>query len=141
MKICPIFTYAMPTFSKFLQHQDLLELDGIKVSSIKRMMGIHFNTSSTFCIKLLGTTTLSEDLKRTHIFDCKVWEYYQMTQTGKLEKFQQGKFSLSPAFQTSKWKDANQKNRHLIIKYSYHGFHHLVCAHQSFHSANVNCTC
>src|SRR5713101_6236735 len=108
---------------------------------MKRILGVHCSTSSTFCSRILNANTLIEDIRPIHILNTLIWDVYQTILLRKQNIFYCKDFVSTPGFLTSKWKLPNQKNRHLLIKYSYHGFYHLVCRNTAFHEADDGCIC
>jgi len=51
------------------------------------------------------------------------------------------KFFDSPAMENDAWKQSNRANRHIVVKFSTHGYHHVICETRHFHDVNENCVC
>src|SRR5439155_26586931 len=61
--------------------------------------------------------------------------------TERRGSFEEQEYRAGPAFQTTSWTRPMQKNRHWIMSFTAHGFHHLICNETSFHAPCPECCC
>lgn len=142
MKIYPSVTYLMEVMSPTFSLRHLLELDKIKACFVKKALRLHRTASSTFALELIGTTTLTEDLRsRGFRFSETVYQEYKEQREGKLLELCSKQYHRAPAVEDQRWKAANQRNRHLLTRSSIHDFHHKMCQYQSCYTPDLDCVC
>ena len=119
------------------------DLDKSKTLFLKATLGVSKYTSNTFVLTLTREKTLCEDLHEMgYHFNETVWKEYKETIEAKRTKCQNEDFSEGPAFKGETWREANQKNRALICRTTYHGFHHKICQREDFFESESDlCTC
>lgn len=142
IKILPIVTYGLPAFSTHVTHAQLNEIDKVKFTYMKRVLGVHKSASSTACLHMLGWRTLGEDLIQIFNLPNSTVEEYREQRENKNWKFVEQNFTDGPAFTSNCWKKSNQKNRSLICRVTIHGLHHLICKNKKpFHELTESCIC
>lgn len=140
MKIKPIFLYGWTSISSFLTVSHLIEADRVKTLFLKKALGIHKISSATMSLKLCDTVNLAEELINDDklIFDKKVVQEYKSMIKERNKNYETSLFPVGPAFIDTKWKMANQKNRHCFTRVTAHGFHHKLCIYNTFHKAPLD---
>lgn len=143
MKIAPIVTYGMTAFASYLTKAHFKIIDQVKAAFVKRLLGVHSSTSSTLALLMLNENSFLYDLDLTmrFTFDQNLVAEYILEKRRKRDELCTGGHLLGPAFTTNCWKQPNQPNRHLITRFSAHGFHHLICTQIGFHELSPNCRC
>src|SRR5690606_27098374 len=48
---------------------------------------------------------------------------------------------LGPAFTSTRWMDAGQRNRHIITRCTVHGFHFMICTRSHCYNITQDCSC
>jgi hypothetical protein len=140
MKIKPMLTYAIEEIAINLTLTQLLYIDSIKATFLKRAASIHKSASSTFIFELFRTSTLCEDLNQTVTFKDEVWEQYTARREERGMAFCAADYTAGPAFQTYEWNRANQKDRHITTRCTLHGFHHKLCINACY-QPTPECQC
>ena len=142
MKVLPIITYALHSFSSLLTVTHLKEIDKIKAAFFKQVLGLHRSASSTLSLHLVEQKTFVYDLQeKGYKFNLAALQEYNRYRHSREENFQNEKYHEGPAFKTSSWKGTNQKNRHLLTRATSHGFHHNICINKKYHNIQPNCKC
>ena len=142
IKVWPMMTYAFKPIASKLKTSDLLKMDGVKALLFKRALGLSKWTSNTFVFNLIGCDSMGEDV--INAFEGipeSVIESYREERKARQERFVERGFMRGPAFNTTLWKEANQRNRNIITRYSYHGFHQEICINPNYHNINDDCVC
>lgn len=141
-KIKPIATYGISVFSEHITLQQINEIDKIKFTFMKRVLGVSKTASNTACLHMLGWNTFGVDLMHEYKLKEQVMENYKEYRENKNWKFVEENYSDGPAFNGNCWKKANQKNRSLICRTTIHGLHHLICTNnKGFHEIDTTCKC
>ncbi|KAL1446001.1 hypothetical protein WDU94_006622, partial [Cyamophila willieti] len=143
IKIWPIVCYSFETLAEDLQFSHLLELDKIKAKLYKNAMCLHKNTSNTLVFQMANIKRFGEETIEKYKNKIKLSEIekYEEIIENKNMQFVINKFTDGPAFKTNTWKNNNQGNRHVITRYTSHGFHHLICMKKEYHTDYEGCTC
>uniref|UniRef100_A0A8D8QX06 Uncharacterized protein n=1 Tax=Cacopsylla melanoneura TaxID=428564 RepID=A0A8D8QX06_9HEMI len=68
-------------------------------------------------------------------------EKYKEIVERKNMQFVINNYTDGPAFKCNIWKNNNQTNRHIITRYTSHGFHHLICTKKEYHTEYDGCIC
>ena len=77
IKIAPIMAYGMTAIAPFLTFENLKEIDKVKSTFLKRVLGLPRNAPSTLAHELLGEKTLVQQLKLNGCsFDCSALNRY-----------------------------------------------------------------
>jgi hypothetical protein len=117
MKVLPVITYCLTPLVKWFKLRDLKELDRIKYTFLKGILGLGKFTSSTLAGELCGETTLVRELERMgyEFSEGARNEYEEFRELRNLE-FVIKRFSEGPAFESNKWREAKQKNRRIVTR-------------------------
>ena len=141
IKVQPIIEYGLNEISPFLTLPQLLEIDKIKASFVKKVLGVHVSASSTVALMLAEENSLVEDLSCKLDLDENVWFQYCDKRQNKIAQRVEDGYLLGPGFSCDRWKTKNQNNRHVITRLTIHGFHHRVCNVPHFHEPGPGCRC
>ena len=133
--------YGLAEISSFLSLAHLREIDKIKTSYLKRVLGVHKSSSSTVALMLTSEKSLTEDLMDKLDLRDEIRGQYLQERADKIEERIQDGYLLGPGFQTDRWRGTNQSNRHLISRLTMHGFHHKICFNTSYHNPTSDCIC
>lgn len=124
-----------------LSTAQLGRLDRVKPAFLKKVMGLHASCHNRHVYLLAATPLFVEDLQRQ--FDLPKTPAY----TDFIQQWEDRMAEIDPAFFSTgamndeTWKGPHRTNRHVIVRYAVHGFHHVLCANQSYHEPNENCVC
>jgi len=129
IKIAPIASYCAATIAPFLSAKHLRELDKVKTSYAKRVLGLPRHASATLALQLLREKTFAEDLALTGCqFNAETWSQYVEFREERNLAFATARYTDGPVFQSEGWRKSFQKNRNVICRITAHGFHYLLCA-------------
>jgi hypothetical protein len=142
LAVSPIASYGIEAIWPYLSKSDMLNLEKVKSRFLKRLLSLSKYTKSRFVYELVETDLLINELKMK----------FSLPDTLEYDKFMEQKiltfseidplFYETPIFADNKWKNANFKDRHMLTRYACHGFHHLLCENQSFHTKALDtCVC
>ena len=143
IKIRPIVTYGLTAIAEYLKVDDLFEIDKTKSKFLKRMLCVPSTTSTELTHYICNTERLSESLiNNTDILACMDYE----SKLNYLLRIEEKHFTKrpeidGPIFKTEQWKYSGHNNKHLICGFTIHGFHHLLCTNQDWHSLSPICRC
>lgn len=143
IKIWPAVTYGFMTLCKQLTATHLLQLDKIKARFLKKTLALPKNASNTFTFHLANTKTMGEDIIACFKgVSANAQADYRIKIEEKNMEFVTKNFTEGPAFNSDRWKAACQSDRHLVTAFTLHGYHHLVCSNQHFHTPDEEyCKC
>ena len=141
LKIDPTAAYGVQVVWPYLTPGNFDELDRVKAAFLKRVMGIHRSSRNRLVYLAAGTPLFTEDLQKrfnlpktpTFISHLQRWEL-------KLAEIDP-EFNLTRAMLSDDWKGPLQANRHLLLRFAMHGFHHQICQTAGFHEADNGCKC
>lgn len=141
LKIWPIMTYSFNILAKDLTCQHLFELDKVKSKFYKKALGVHKNTSNTLVLHMAETERMGQEvIKKFGIKEEHIEEYLKKVEEKNMI-FVNGNYTDGPIFRTNIWKKHGQSNRHIISRFTVHGFHHLICNNKSYHINFETCKC
>ncbi|KAI5716031.1 hypothetical protein M8J77_026325 [Diaphorina citri] len=143
IKIWPTVCYSFEVLAEDLQHSHLLELDKIKAKLYKKAMCLHKSTSNTLVFHMAGVRRFGEEVIEKYnskISPSEIQKYEEIIENKNME-FVIKNYTSGPAFKSNTWKNNNQPNRHIITRYTVHGFHHLICTKKEYHTEYDNCIC
>lgn len=143
MKIWPIIGYCMDVLCKDMKYFQLLELDKIKAAYYKKVCGLHKSTSNTLIFHLTDSIRTGEyiiEKYHDNMLTEEIVKYKKIIEEKNI-KFVTENYTDGPAFNNTGWKLHNPKNRHLITRYTSHGFHHRICIRTDFHQTYEECFC
>ena len=113
----------------------------MKASFLKRALGLPRTARNRRIIAMAGCDGLIEDLvPRFKLSETPALELFRRNQAAKAASLSD-EFLNSPAMVSDAWKGPCNGSRHLITRYSLHGFHHKLCARRGFHDPDDRCVC
>ena len=141
IKILPILSYALKSFSPLLTLENLKQIDRVKTTFLKRVLGLYRNASSTLTLQLTREPPLVEELiLNGYEFQQASLELYREFREARNLDFVANRTD-GPAFANDKWRASLQKNRSLLCRITAHGFHHELCLAESSCAKILKCTC
>lgn len=143
IKIWPIVTYSFEVLAYNISAQHLIILDKIKARFYKKALGLNKYTSNTLTLHMVGAQRFGEEVIQIYgekIKSEEIIKYRNMVEMKNME-FTTQKYTDGPIFKTNCWKNHGQANRHIIARYTAHGFHHRVCDRNTYHTEYDNCIC
>jgi hypothetical protein len=141
LKISPIAAYGIDLIWHHLTITQLQLLDRIKPAFLKRVLGVSKYARNRIVYLLCSTSTFIEDLKTSfHLDTTPVYEQFLHVQENKFTEIDPDIF-VTPAFTTEAWTAPNRENRHVVTRFAAHGYHHLICYNNAFHTAEDGCVC
>lgn len=141
LKIAPTASYGFDVIWDKLTHANLETMNKVKSTYLRRVLGLHPATPAGYAFLLAGSPLFIEDLIHRHELPITVvyknwirdWED-KMAEVDPL-------FLDTNAMRTDAWKGSNRQTRHLVTRFSVHGFHHQVCSTEGYHEPNSTCRC
>ena len=141
IKVSPVATYGLRLIWKYLNTSDLLNLEKVKSSYLKRVLGVHTTSSNRLVYQLAREPPFVKTLKeRLQLVQTIAFEQFMVTWDAK-EKDTDPLFYTTPAMTNEKWKNAACEERHRWTRAAIHGFHHRLCLTSGFHIACDTCVC
>lgn len=143
MKIWPIITYCFNVLAADLTEKHLHQLDKTKAFFYKKLLCLHKCTSNTLVFHMANVKRLGEEIieKYQSTMDVIEIKKYKDTIEEKNLLFCTEKYTDGPAFTGDNWKNYCQENRHLITRYTAHGFHNKICSKKEYHLDYNDCIC
>jgi len=142
LKISPIISYGLQVIWSHLAPANFTEIEKIKATYLKRCLCLHKSTRNRILYPLCNTGSFVEELRylfqlrETHAFEEFVTQFYEKQVEINPE------FFATPAMCQNIWKQSEQSQRHILTRYSSHGFHHHICTQRGFHEAGLpTCHC
>ena len=117
------------------------KLNAIKATFLKRVLAVHQSTQNRLVYSLCDTPLLTEEFQSAS--NLPMTKAFVEAKNEELEKRSaiDPDFMLPPAMTSNAWRAGNFTNRHLVTRYSVHGFHHLLCLANNFHEPSITCLC
>lgn len=132
-KVRPILTYSLHLYSRNLSARQMLELDKVKSRFLKRVLAVPTWTGNEFVYKLCDSPRFCVELKEKD-YELDDDEYDEYLRELEDSKERESRRKRNPeAFEDDSWKGIMQP-RHLVIGFTAHGHHHLLCKDASFHA-------
>lgn len=141
LKVASVAAYGIQVIWEHLSLSQLEKLDKVKPTFFKLAIGLPRNAKNRLVYLMTSTQPLIEFLVTR----------FRLSETAALIQFREnfikkvravpGSFFNSPAMVTQNWQRRLQPNRHLVTRYSLHGFHHKLCHRRGFHDPDVGCVC
>ena len=141
MKIAPVAAYGIQAVWPHLSSIQLEKLDRVKPAFLKHWLGLHSSALNRLLYLLCDTPLLIEDLRvqyRLPTTDAYL-EFISMWENKMAEV--DPEFYDTGAMKDDAWKGANRTNRHVVVRYAIHGFHHILCRTEGYHLPNDSCQC
>lgn len=144
IKIWPIMCYSIETYLDKISSAHLIDFDRVKANLYKRGLCLHKNASNTLVFHMSSVKRFGEEIIEKYnnqLLETTIQEYQSIVEEKNM-KFAIEKYTDGPAFSNNTWKKANQANRHLITRFTVHGFHQKFCKKASYHNINIEeCQC
>ena len=142
LKIAPMASYGMQVTWPHLTIRNLEEMDKIKATFLKRCLKVAKTTRSRLAYALCREPSFIEDLRNTfNLDDTPAYNEFVEQHRQKQAEISDA-FRQSPAMVQDWWQQPEQTTRHVITRFSCHGFHHLICQERSYHEAGGGmCIC
>ena len=141
IKVAPTASYGLPLVWKHLHLRDLTTLDRAKTSFLKRVLGLHSSPKNRIVYLLTGTQSFIEDVReQLQLEETEAFRAFKRTLEEKRDSVDPSIMS-TPAMCSDHWKGPNRTNRHVLTRFSSHGYHHVLCRRPDFHEADSSCQC
>lgn len=141
LKIAPVASYGVPLVWDKLTTANLSELERVKTSYLKRMIGVDSRTPRALVYLMTGTRLFVDEIKqRFSLPETSAWKEFIFLQKEKWSRVDK-EFYSTGAMVDSSWKELNRPNRHLVTRFAAHGFHHLICIFDHYHDPTPDCRC
>lgn len=143
IKIAPIVCYCLRAFSSLLSLDNLKEIDKVKSSYLKRVLGLPRNSSSTLALELCEVKSFVEDLmsSNNYVFNESVIQEYEHYREERRIEFVFKNYTDGPGFQSTGWKRALQQNRAYVCRLTWHGYHQYICLKGYCFNIDEDCVC
>ena len=141
LKLAPVASYGIQLIWAHLTKEDLSRLDAVKTAFLKRVLGLHRTTRNRLVLALCDTPAFTAELQSRFQLPPTEASRHNDDEIKVKAKSIDPEFRLSPAITSSAWKNGNFRKRHLITRFSVHGFHFLLCRTLNWHEPNESCTC
>ena len=137
--ITPIATYGINVIWDKHTNRDLALLETVKSRYMKRVLGIGKTAPSRMTYLLMKETFFIVDIRQQLLLSNI--RAYETTLQGLQEKKNNicSEFYATEAMCSREWTQPNYEMRHILTRYSVHGFHHKVCSMKIFHEPNHEC--
>ncbi len=135
MKIGPIASYGISVIWEHLSVANLCVLDRVKTMFLKKVLSVSKLAKNRLVYALIGCPTFIESLKLS--FRLPETQNYDTFLQNHVEKFTSidPEFFSTPGMIIQNWREPHQVNRHVLTRFSIHGFHYLLCSNHVFHEA------
>ena len=141
MVISPAASYGIAVCWEKLTVSDIALLDRIKPTFLKRVLGLHRSALNRFVYLLVDTPLYVEELtKQFGLRETEAYTKFLRIYEEKLASVDGGLFDTI-GMNSSDWKGANQKSRHLIARLAAHGFHERLCTKPRCYEPDRDCIC
>lgn len=143
IKIQPTVSYSFGVLSQDLTWNHLIQLDKIKAKFYKKCLGLHKNSSNTLVLHMVNAERYGNEVIQKYGINMKkdeIQKYRNVVEKKNMD-FTVNNFTDGPIFRSYIWKKHGQSNRHLLARYTTHGFHHKICKIQNFHTNYEDCIC
>src|SRR5690606_22796173 len=140
-KIRPILTYALQTFSRYLKASNLREVDRSKAQFLKKCLCLSKNTSNTLVLSICNEKSEVHTLQDKFVFNAAELANYTGRLYRRRQELNMEYQQLGPAFTSTRWMDAGQRNRHIITRCTVHGFHFMICTRSHCYNITQDCSC
>jgi hypothetical protein len=141
IKVSPMATYAIRNCWSFLKVTDFGHLDSVLFTFLKRTLGVSNFSRSRMVLLLTEAKLVTERMMQT--FDLPMTANFERYITRVQEKLDSidPEFLGTHAMTDRRWTEPMAQGRSAICRMAMHGFHHIFCASEGFHSASPTCLC
>jgi len=141
LRVAPVASYGIQLIWPHLTAHQLGDLDKVKATFLKRALGLHKNSRNRLVYILCGSTTFIEELvTRFCLPETDALKIFRQRFAEKMRDVPEDFYS-SAAMRNQFWKSPSTKTRHIITRYSVHGFHGSMCTTSTFHEPCESCIC
>ena len=141
LKFAPIASYGIKLIWPFLKMSDLMLLESVKATYLKRMLCLYKKAQSRHVYLLAQTNYFVTELKeRFSLPDTPEYDEFLKCQEQKVNEID-SEFYNTSAMNVRIWAQPEQKDRNVYTRYAVHGFHHFLCKNLEFHSPMDSCKC
>jgi len=141
MKLAPMASYGVEIIWGHLSSQQLIQLDRVKPSFLKRVLSLHRSAPNRLVYLLCDTPTFIDELKRRFCLpDTPGYLDFLRHQEIKFAEVNPD-FYQPVAMSSEGWKSTGSTTRHLTTRFSIHGFHHKVCINNACFDPSPSCRC
>ena len=141
IKVAPAASYGIQVTWEHLSSAQLEKLDRIKPAFLKRALGLHCSALNRLVYLLCDTPLFIEDLKRRYnLPTTRAYLEFINSWHMKMAEIDPDFFNTG-AMTNDTWKGVNRTNRHTVVRFAVHGFHHALCRTTGFHAPCDTCVC
>lgn len=141
LKVAPTAAYGVQLIWQHLSVQDLATLERVKPAFLKRVLGVHSTARNRLVYLLTETSLFVNDIRRTFgLQETDAFKAFIRLQEDKMAELDPDIFT-TPAMTNDAWKERNRSNRHVVVRFSVHGYHHRLCRTEGFHDPRPDCIC
>ena len=125
--LSPIATYGIAAVWEDLSPTQMKHLDRTKAAFFKRVLSLHRSASNRKVLLMANEDPLCEDLVRNGpAAETEAFREYLSELEAKLGELEPD-FYVSPALTQDEWKGPMCSKRHVVTRFSCHGFHFALC--------------
>jgi hypothetical protein len=141
LKIAPCMYYGIRPIWSHLSLENLRQIESVKTTFLKRLMGISKHSRNRITYLLTGCKPFVQDIQELFQLE-KTDAYLALVEEieGKLAEVDTNVF-CTPAFRTTTWQESLAPGRHIKCRAAAHGFHHKFCQISRWHEAGHTCIC
>ena len=142
LAISPVASYGIEAVWKYLTLKDLNNLECAKSRFFKKTLCVDKRMKSRFIYELVETDYFVSDLKtKFSLSDTPVYIKFLDNMMHKKQNIHPNFYS-TPAMTNKNWWLPYCKDRRIFTRYSFHGYHFLLCKDKRFHlEVSANCVC
>lgn len=141
LKVAPAAAYGVQLIWQHLSTSDFAALERVKPAFLKRVLGMHSTARNRLVYLLTGTSLFVADLRQTFsLEETEEFKSFVRLQEEKMAELDPDIFT-TPAMTNDAWKGRNRPNRHVVVRFSVHGYHHHLCRVEGFHDPGDGCQC
>jgi hypothetical protein len=141
LKVEPTLTYGLEFIWEYLMCKQLLELEKMKASYMKRVLAVSQHTRSRLVYELAKETFFVEDLKTFLMLPTMMAYKDALRELNDKKKDLWEDFYMTEVMTNWKWTETNYQLRHVINRIAVHGFHFRLCSKATFHEPSDECRC
>lgn len=139
--VMPIAAFQIASIWERLTAKQFLQLECVKSTFLKRVLGLHDSAPNRFVYPLGSTRLFIEELKlKYHLLETPAYLELLKKYQNKMAKIESG-FFKTLAMTSDLWKAADSPGRYIIVNYAVHGYHHKLCNRPNYHEPGSNCWC
>ena len=141
ISVLPVLSYGIRIAWRHLTAAQLLDMERVKASYIKRALGIPRTSSTRLAYKLAGCKYLAEELQLSLKLEQTDGYSQYMEEVHRKQEHINQMFYLTPAMTQTWWTEPLQPRRHHVTRFAVHGFHHKICVTPEWHAPCSDCIC